>query len=322
MNKKLVLAGAALTAFVMYAAFAPKVVHRTDYGGSTAAKSLAPLIQDYDEAAAPQARASGTVSVTPGASGALGGGMGVAGEPQQGARLTLASMSDSQTDRYLIKNAVIQIEAPDVIRAAAQAKEYARSVSGYVSSSHESVDSLGLKNVALEVRVPAQRFDSAMQNVAGLGRVMDSQVTSEDVTEQFVDTDAQLRNLKATEARLLDHLRLTGKLTDTLAVEKELSRVREGADELEGKLRFMSHRIGYSTISMTFKEPAHVEPIAPPELFSPLSIATQAMRSVTGCIQMLITAGVWVLVWSVLWAPLALAGRYLYLKQARTGRLF
>ena len=226
-------------------------------------------------------------------------------------------MSDSQVDRYLIKNAVVLIEAKNVIQAADQAEAFAKSVSGYVSSSHESVDALGLKNEVLELRVPGTQFDSSMQSMVGLGRVLDSQITSEDVTEQYVDTDAQLRNLKKTEERLLEHLSRTGKLSDTLLIETELTRVRESLNELEGKLRFMSHRISYSTISLTFKEPAHAEPIAPAESFSLFQVATQAMRSVSGFLQQAMAVGIWVIIWSVFWAPLLVGGRYAYRRFVR-----
>src|SRR5580700_11352569 len=66
--------------------------------------------------------------------GGVGGGMGLrtASAPEESAKLTLASMSDSQVDRYLIKNAVVLIEAKDVVQAASQAKEFAKSISGYV----------------------------------------------------------------------------------------------------------------------------------------------------------------------------------------------
>jgi len=260
---------------------------------------------------------------TPGMGGGVGrnasaGASASAAAPEESAKLTLASMSDSQVDRYLIKNAVVLIEAKDVVQAADLAKGFTRSVNGYVSSSHEAVDSLGLKNETLEVRVPANQFDAAMQSVSGLGRVLDSQITSEDVTEQYVDTDAQLRNLKKTEERLLEHLSRTGKLSDTLLIETELTRVRESLNELEGKLRFMSHRITYSTINLTFKEPAHVEPITPAESFSLGQVATQAMRSVSGFLQQVMSVGVWVLIWSVIWAPLAAGGIYVYLRFLRT----
>lgn len=247
-------------------------------------------------------------------------GLAASPDAEQGAKLTLASMSDSQADRYLIKNAVTVIEAKDVLDAAKQAKEAAKAVNGYVSNSHESVDNLGLRNVTLELRVPSSQFDASMNRLEAIGRVLDNQVTSEDVTEQYVDTDAQLRNLKQTEARLLDHLQKTGKLSDTLLVETELTRVRESANELEGKLRFMSHRVTFSTIGLTFKEPGHIEPIAPAESFSLGQVTSQAMRSFTGFLQSVISVGIWALIWSVLWAPILVGSRFAWVRY-RTGAI-
>ncbi len=298
------------------------------HGGSAAPKSLTMMHEadsdvEYAKKAESSAGGGRAEFAGPVATASLAGQPAAAPSDkpegaEQSAKLTLASMSDSQVDRYLIKNAIVTIEAKDVIQAASQATEFAKSKSGYVSNSHETVDGLGLKNETLELRVPAIQFDSSMQSIAGLGRVLDSQVTSEDVTEQYVDTESQLRNLKETEARLLDHLKQTGRLSDILLVETEVNRVRSSIDGLEGKMRFMSHRISYSTISLTFKEPAHPEPIAPVESFSLGQVATQAMRSVSGFMQSVMSAGVWVVIWSVFWAPLLIGGRYIYIRYFRS----
>ena len=59
-----------------------------------------------------------------------------------------------------------------------------------------------------------------------LGKKLNKQVNTEDVTEKFVDSSARLRNLKSAEMRLLDHLTKTGELSNTLLIEKEFTRVR------------------------------------------------------------------------------------------------
>ena len=76
-----------------------------------------------------------------------------------------------------------------------------------------------------------------MQQVEGLGKILDKQVNTEDVTEEFVDSSARVRNLKSAELRLLDHLTKTGKLSDTLLIEKELTRVRQEVEQIEGRLK-------------------------------------------------------------------------------------
>lgn len=214
---------------------------------------------------------------------------------------TFAAMADSQPDRYLIKNATLSVEAQDVRKATTALVQAVQAAKGYVSDMHEQSDGVGGLTATMNVRVPYTVFDSSMQQLSDLGKVLEKQVTAQDVTEEFVDTQAKVRNLKRTELRLLDHLSRTGKLSDTLLIEKELNRVREEVEQLEGRVRFLSHRIAFSSISVTLKEKAKVQAMMPAESYSPAKEGSDAVRSLVefgrGILSMLIWAGVWTPVW-------------------------
>ncbi|MBI5091905.1 MAG: DUF4349 domain-containing protein, partial [Candidatus Hydrogenedentes bacterium] len=145
-----------------------------------------------------------------------------AGQPAIG----IGAMAASQPDRYLIKNATILIETDDARAATDQLTASLQTLGGYVGDLHESTDGLGRRSVTMQIRVPADKFDTSMQSLESIGKVLNKQVTTQDVTEEFVDTDARTRNLKKMEERLLDHLNRFGELKDILGVEKELTRVR------------------------------------------------------------------------------------------------
>ena len=102
--------------------------------------------------------------------------------------LTLASLKEAEPDRYLIKNATMSLETPEVRKVADQIIAFARLSHGYVSDSHETVDALGTRAITIQARVPASQFDASMQQVEGLGKILDKQVNTEDVTEEFVDS--------------------------------------------------------------------------------------------------------------------------------------
>src|SRR2546427_152119 len=125
---------------------------------------------------------------------------------------------------------------------------------GYVSDTHESVDELGRRSAVITLRVPFGQFDRSLEQVEALGKVQEKQVTAEDVTEEFVDSQAKLRNLQRTEGRLLEHMNRTGRLPDILLVEKELNRVRGEIEQLQGRLRFLAHRLAYSTLAVTLSQ--------------------------------------------------------------------
>jgi len=218
----------------------------------------------------------------------------------------LSPIADSEPDRYLIKNATLTLEARDVRAVTAKVISQAKSAKGYVSGLHETVDGLGTRSVTFTVRVPATQFDDFLQGFEAQGKVLDREVTAEDVTEEYVDTQSKVHNLKATEARLLEHLSKTGKLSDTLLVEKELTRVREEIDQHTGRLKFLAHRISYSTFAVTVRETAHAQAINPPETFSAGKVASDSARSLVAFGQSVLTVGIWLLTWSVVWLPPAL----------------
>jgi hypothetical protein len=245
---------------------------------------------------------------------------GPKGGKEDSPALTLASMTDSEPDRYLIKNATLSLEAPDARKATDRLTGLVRAVKGYTSDAHESVDGLGARTVIIQARIPFPQFDQVMQQVETLGKVLDKQVTAEDVTVEFVDTQAKLRNLKKTEARLLDHLSKTGKLSDTLLIEKELNRVREEIERLEGRLRFLAHRIAFSTLNLTIKETPRPQAITPPESFSAGQVVTDAMRSLVGFAQSIVAVAIWLAIWAVVWLPLVLLVGYLVRREIKSVR--
>jgi hypothetical protein len=108
----------------------------------------------------------------------------------------------------------------------------------------------------LELKIPAQRFDQAINGLGTLGKVESVNATAEDVGEEFVDVTARVNNAKRLEERLIDLLaNRTGRLQDVLSVERELARVREEIERYEGRLRYLKSRVAVSTLSVNLHEP-------------------------------------------------------------------
>lgn len=237
---------------------------------------------------------------------AMGGVVGKSGPSDGGP--TLAALTASQPERYLIKTASVILEVKQTEDAIERLTRLIKEHKGYVSDLQEWTDELGNQGASVTFRVPASRFEDALNGVKALGKTLNVQVNSEDVTEEYVDIDAQLRNLKRTEERLLGHLSRTGRLVDTLAVERELSRVRQEIERLEGRLRFLSHRVMYCTLSVTLRQSARTQPLVPPESFSTGKVASDAVRALVAFAQSLWSVLIWLAVWAVVWLPIAAIG--------------
>ncbi len=231
---------------------------------------------------------------------------------------SLDTLATTQPDRYLIKNAWLQLEVENAPSAVEQLSSAARAMGGYLSNMHERKLGPERSQITATLRVPASKFEQAMTDAQALGTVLERRVSSDDVTEQYVDTEASIRNLKRTEERLLEHLDRSAKLEDILKAEQELTRVRGLLERLEGQLRFLSHRVSFSTIEITLLEKERGGPLTPVESFSTASVASRAVRSLVEFLQAVWVIAIWAGVWAPVWLlPILLV---LYARHRRTKR--
>jgi len=126
---------------------------------------------------------------------------------------------------------------------------------GFLAESDQASVTALQRRGTWRVRVPVDHFSAFVSAISRLGEVRQNHVGSQDVTEEFFDLEARIRNKREEEKRLLKHLAdSTGKLKDILDVEKELSRVRGEAEQMEGRLRFLANRTELSTITIEAME--------------------------------------------------------------------
>jgi anti-sigma factor RsiW len=105
------------------------------------------------------------------------------------------------------------------------------------------------------LRVPAAELDSALADFRQLGRVENESQKGEDVTRQYADLVARLTNARNTEQRLTQILaQRTGKLSDVLDVERELSRVRGEIERMEAERRTTADQVAFATVQLNASE--------------------------------------------------------------------
>jgi len=110
------------------------------------------------------------------------------------------------------------------------------------------------------IRIPAGRFEDALEGVSGLGDVLHEDVQALDVTEEFRDLTVRLRNAEVVRERLEELLEKADDVEDALAVQRELGKVTETIERIKGRLRFLEDRLAYSTITVRF-QPRRTETI-------------------------------------------------------------
>ena len=105
----------------------------------------------------------------------------------------------------------------------------------------------------ISIRVPKPRFNDAMHRVEKLGDVLHRSVSAEDVTDEYVDLELRLKNARQTRDRLAELLK-SATVKDAVEIEKELAKVTEVVEQIEGRLKLLRDRVGYSTITVSFQQ--------------------------------------------------------------------
>jgi anti-sigma factor RsiW len=163
----------------------------------------------------------------------------------------------------LIRNATIELEIVNFDDAVQKITALAKEERGYVATTDSQKQANGKLRGAVLVKVLPENLDHFLQKIRGLGELKNQTLGTEDVTKAYFDTDARLKNARVMEQRLIDMLNTkTGKVSDLLQVEKELARVREEIEKMQGELKYWDSRVQFATVTISLAEKDMEEPAA------------------------------------------------------------
>ena len=166
----------------------------------------------------------------------------------------------TQESQKLIKTGQIELEVKDINEKYSEVKLLLSKYNGYVVDMQERSNSYQ-SNLILELKVQASNFEVLFEELKGVGKVGSASISTQDVTTEYIDTDARVKTLKVQEETLLNIMSKAVKVEDLLRVETELQRVRENIESSQGRLKYLDNRISYSVITLnmtTTKEPTLV----------------------------------------------------------------
>jgi uncharacterized protein DUF4349 len=180
------------------------------------------------------------------------GGAEVAGSGREGA--SAVPLQAPAVGPSVIKTAELSVEVDrdGVGGALDAATSVAARYGGFVVSSTTGGEAGRTGSVTL--RVPSDRFEEALADLSGLGEVERRRVAGQDVSQEFVDLEARLRNFEAQEAVLLRLFDDAVSIGDTIRVQDELSGVRLRIEEIQGRLRFLRDQTSFGTITVVLTE--------------------------------------------------------------------
>jgi len=168
------------------------------------------------------------------------------------------SGEDAVADRKMVRTIAIEMTVANPIDAARAIQAFAAGLGGYVESSELSTENAPSASVTL--RVPAARLDEAESGLRKMAIRVDSEKTgAQDVTKQYADMDARLRNLRAEEAQYLEIMKNASQVKDMLEVSEKLSGVRGEIEQQQTEFRTLSKQVETVAITIGLRAPANMD---------------------------------------------------------------
>jgi hypothetical protein len=194
------------------------------------------------------------------------------------------SAGDAATsDRSIIRTGEVRLRVDDYDAAQSNLTAAVEARGGYVSDSAKQVregDGEDWATGRVVLRVPAENFSETMTVVEREGTVLESRTSTEDVTDQVVDLEARLENLRAERDRLRTLYERANDTEDVIAVERRLSEVQTEIEQTEARLQNIQRRVAYSTITVELVEPRPDRPA--PDQWYDTPVVAAFLESVEG----------------------------------------
>lgn len=165
---------------------------------------------------------------------------------------------ESIPGRKIIRNGSLELLVNDVKQSTEKIGSIVSAAGGYVEKATQT--STGTHTASITVRVPAPRLDDVMAEIKRLATNVDREtVEARDVTREYIDLDAHLRNAKAEEAQYLQILKSARTIKDTLDTTEKLSDVRGRIEQLQGEMNYLTSQIDMSSLEISVRAEAEAD---------------------------------------------------------------
>ena len=163
--------------------------------------------------------------------------------------------NDQTIEPQIIKNANLSFETSDLSSTYKQVLAAVKKFNGIVQSDSDGKNEESLfRN--LTIRIPSKNFDTFLSDATtGVNYFDEKEITSTDVTEEYVDVISRIKTKKVLEERYLELLKKATKVSEMLEIEAQISAIREEIEAKEGRLKYLQNKVAMSTLDIEFYKP-------------------------------------------------------------------
>lgn len=232
--------------------------------------------------------------------------------------------SEQVMRRMIIRNARLSLQVNDIPKTMEDITQIADHSGGYVVNSELNQNvSYGRGQYAkISIRIPANGLNNVLKSLKSLAiKVEQETVTGEDITQQYVNLESELNNLKTTKAQLAKIMQGATKTEDVLMVFQKLSETQRKIDITEGRIKYYKESVAYSLITIDLSLNPEIQ-ITQDSKWQIAEVITESYKELIntlrqftyGAIQFFIYFLPMMLLWAIVTLILFLIGRALYKK--------
>jgi len=222
--------------------------------------------------------------------------------PEASAEQNKMAAPAQQSKRKIILSHDLTLEVTSLSSTVEAITKLAESSGGYVFSSSRSSKDRKSFSGEIGVRIPSGKSSAVLSSIRALGRVEQESSTADDITDEYVDLEARLKNAQASEERLKQMYQRAGDIEDVLEVEKELTRVRGDIEAFMAKKRNWDVLTEMVTIKISLCEPSTLP--SSHRFWGPVGSAFgEALEGVSASLHAVIVIFGFLLPWLVILSP-------------------
>lgn len=163
--------------------------------------------------------------------------------------------SEVNTERMIIHKAIIRTNVKELAKAQSNIEQKVKKYGGYIveSNVYQEDDQRSSGNII--VRIPEKHFETFLSDAEEeASKVLERNVTGQDVTEQYVDLASRIKSKRVVEERLLAFMSAAEKTEDLLKISSDLAKVQEEIEVTVGKMKYLENQTSFATIELTMYE--------------------------------------------------------------------
>jgi len=215
---------------------------------------------------------------------------------------TATNVTNQGAERIVIKNGNLSIVVVDPPKSMDAISQMAQEMGGFVVSANLYKEQLSsgieVPRASITIRVPAERMDEAFRRIRAQSNQdpLSENISSQDVTSDYVDLQSRLKNLEAAEAELTEIMQEATKTEDVLAVYNQLVSIREQIEVIKGQIKYYDESAALSAISIELIADEAVQPI---EIggWQPQGVLKNAVEALIRSLQFLANAIIWIVIY-------------------------